>query len=487
MRYVDRVNETTRTTGVGPLTLAGAVGGFRSFASALNSGDEVTYTVVSATQFEVGRGIFTAPATLSRAEVIASSTGALVNLDPGAKQVFITQSAGDVVLRSEVPLTSAREQSTWYINAATGNDDADGSTVGTALATQAEWARRVGEKPLVPMSITFLTDTSEAMTWNVSNAFTELVTVYGGLSAPLFSGTIASAQNYTPASGLDGRFTDASIPVSWTASGLVGKRYLLTSGAHSGKASWITSDLGSKTARIAFTADRSGDFVSGSIANGDTYSIHNLIKLTGNQTFILKGHGSGIHFRDLEIGVEGGPSHQHRANEGEPWFLGCKLHGFDAKNVARIYPYGSWIANLSRTRIYEMAEIIAYACHFPQGVTVHQTGQLYAERCTSHGPIVLEKPGGRLQVISSLGIFDTPTAVTMGSMTMANLIGRLWGTGVTTTGIQMGSGARVVYAAANPISIATPATQVSVSGTAKLYSELPYVHAATQSFVVQAT
>lgn len=92
MRFADRVKETTTTTGTGAITLAGAVTGFRTFASALSSGDRVYYAIVTAvsqTEWEVGIGTFTT--TLARDTVLASSnSNALVNFSAGSKEVFVT-------------------------------------------------------------------------------------------------------------------------------------------------------------------------------------------------------------------------------------------------------------------------------------------------------------------------------------------------------------------------------------------------------------
>lgn len=95
--YRDRVKETTTTTGTGTLTLAGAVAGFRTFASAVADGSKVTYCIENGTDWEVGQGVFTASGTTLTRNVIASSNGnALVSWAAGSKNVFLTQAARDV-------------------------------------------------------------------------------------------------------------------------------------------------------------------------------------------------------------------------------------------------------------------------------------------------------------------------------------------------------------------------------------------------------
>jgi hypothetical protein len=87
---VDRVKETSTTTGTGTLTLAGAVTGYQAFSAAFADQDRVWYCVTDGTNWEVGYGVFTASGTtLSRDKVYASSNaGALVNFGAGTKFVF---------------------------------------------------------------------------------------------------------------------------------------------------------------------------------------------------------------------------------------------------------------------------------------------------------------------------------------------------------------------------------------------------------------
>jgi hypothetical protein len=93
----DRVKETTVTTGTGTVTLAGAVTGFRTFASVLSANDTTYYAIVSSSEFEVGVGTFSG-GTLSRDTVLSSSnSNAKVNFGAGSKNVFITQPADKAI------------------------------------------------------------------------------------------------------------------------------------------------------------------------------------------------------------------------------------------------------------------------------------------------------------------------------------------------------------------------------------------------------
>jgi hypothetical protein len=95
LKYADRVKETTATTGTGTLTLAGAVAGYRTFASALSNADLVTYCIEDGVTWEVGQGTFTTAGTTLSRTLIASSSGSLLSLS-GAASVFLTHAARDV-------------------------------------------------------------------------------------------------------------------------------------------------------------------------------------------------------------------------------------------------------------------------------------------------------------------------------------------------------------------------------------------------------
>ncbi len=123
----DRVKETSSSSGTGSITLGGAFPGYQTFNAAIATGSTVYYTIHnltagSDTQWEVGVGTFTSPATLSRDTVFSSSnSGSKVNFTAGAGglEVFITQPAGEAV----------------YINDATGRVEAFGNGSNTIAFT----------------------------------------------------------------------------------------------------------------------------------------------------------------------------------------------------------------------------------------------------------------------------------------------------------------------------------------------------------------
>ena len=99
----DRVKETTTTTGTGTYPLAGAVGGFESFAS-VGNGNTTFYCCTDGTDFEVGIGTYTASGTtLARTTILQSSNSdSAVNWSSGTRTVFCTLPAEKVVHTSNL-------------------------------------------------------------------------------------------------------------------------------------------------------------------------------------------------------------------------------------------------------------------------------------------------------------------------------------------------------------------------------------------------
>jgi hypothetical protein len=97
MPYIaDRVQETTTTTGTGPVTLGGAVAGYQTFASGF-AGDYpclVEYLIVSGNNWEVGKGTINSTATILTRDnpKTSSNANALITL-AGTSNVYCTAGA----------------------------------------------------------------------------------------------------------------------------------------------------------------------------------------------------------------------------------------------------------------------------------------------------------------------------------------------------------------------------------------------------------
>lgn len=99
--WADKTAETSTTTGTGNFTLAGALTGYRTFASVCATSDTFYYSITAVDgngiptgDWETGLGTYSAANTLTRTTVHASSNaGSAVNFAAGTKRVTITATA----------------------------------------------------------------------------------------------------------------------------------------------------------------------------------------------------------------------------------------------------------------------------------------------------------------------------------------------------------------------------------------------------------
>lgn len=103
-RYIDRVMETSTTTGTGDITLAGAVVGFRTWNTGLGQNIFADYAIVAVDangtptgEWEVGEGYLSAATTLVRTTPGAGSAATPVSFSAGTKQVFLTHAANEIM------------------------------------------------------------------------------------------------------------------------------------------------------------------------------------------------------------------------------------------------------------------------------------------------------------------------------------------------------------------------------------------------------
>lgn len=91
----DRIRETATTTGIGDISLLGAVDKFVAFSTAAADLDTVNYAIVhrTASEWEVGLGTWRTGNVLERTTVHASSNaGAAVNFSAGTNRWYYSAS-----------------------------------------------------------------------------------------------------------------------------------------------------------------------------------------------------------------------------------------------------------------------------------------------------------------------------------------------------------------------------------------------------------
>src|SRR3990167_801829 len=87
LKFVDRVKESTTTTGTGTVNLAGAQSGYQGFVAGIGSGNACYYVIAAGTEWEVGLGTVT-------------DAAPKVNFSAGSKDVFLTLPAAGLLPRS---------------------------------------------------------------------------------------------------------------------------------------------------------------------------------------------------------------------------------------------------------------------------------------------------------------------------------------------------------------------------------------------------
>ncbi len=194
-------------------------------------------------------------------------------------------------IRLNVPNQEFFPKTFWAIDPVSGNDENQGwgASLGAAdlvpLKTLGELDRRLSGHPgyTAPCVYHVLNDipsTDQAKMRNIKTMNGVGYPVFlGKLGTPLFSGTITGWAAAVPASNTGYQMTITGIPISWTASGLVGKMIQNTAGT---KRSFVLKDLGSKTALVKQPMIGNGNtnYSSSSavtnFTNGEAVEVYNL-------------------------------------------------------------------------------------------------------------------------------------------------------------------------------------------------------------------
>lgn len=88
-KWPSRVRETSTTTGTGTYSLGGAVATYRAVSAALEDGDTVDYLAKLGSDWELGRGTYSA-GTLARTRIhLSSNSNAAVDWPAGTKDVYV--------------------------------------------------------------------------------------------------------------------------------------------------------------------------------------------------------------------------------------------------------------------------------------------------------------------------------------------------------------------------------------------------------------
>jgi len=107
MKFADRVQQTTSTSGTGAYIISPlALAGFTTFAACYADGATVPYCVSDGTDFEVGSGTYSlSENTITRGTILSSSnSGAAVDWPAGDKSIFVTLPSAKIKAIEDEPL-----------------------------------------------------------------------------------------------------------------------------------------------------------------------------------------------------------------------------------------------------------------------------------------------------------------------------------------------------------------------------------------------
>jgi hypothetical protein len=396
-------------------------------------------------------------------------------------------------LRMEIPSQKWLLQPNWFIDPLTGDNENIGATAGTALLTFAEWKRRVGTRLEIPQTLNIQDDLTEDLLFDMDNE--QVYVVVQGLRTVLYSGTVTAARPWDPLAALpDGEITDVAIPVSWTASALVDKLIVLTSGASAGSAGFVAKDMGAKTARYSPLID-ANTYLTYDFVPGDTFDVVSLTTINGTIEVVGSCHVIPV---DLSA----------RSLTGTDTFL--------ARSGGRIFPFFCDI-EMPFIEASDAGFIDFTGCRLKttvnQFVFIVESGTCYLDACLMKVQLRNQRAGMSICTTKTLAqgdvggvwvginclsngyfanqewfaVFDEPTtgAALRNDGGMAGLYDYLWGNGgASNFGIQVFGAGSVVYTFTPTYGPAVVA-DVFVGGLQRPYASLPVHNASKMCGIVQ--
>ena len=379
----------------------------------------------------------------------------------------------------------------WFINATTGNDEADGQTLLTPLRTHGELERRWNGGTLAPSTTTagglslVCTVTLQTSLPATDPVFVRCIlgrTVFlwykgGADGAPLYTGTFTAVTPIATSTNQALQLTDAAI-VAWAP--YLGKRWRITSGARLNVMGWVARDLGAQTARSSTgqvpspmnpaSAASAPTLASGVVLQpqvGDTFVIENLIAITLGQpnTPIEQSGGQGerVVMGELLVRSQGFLGLALRSNNA-PSALGFYSCDFA---VGIVWESGNGGAgNMSNCRFAIGLFVIGGTVSVASGLFDAVTAGAFGAECYNSGSLQLTQGAmgqgvgfrGTAISITDACVFDSvSTGTNPGGHGLAigitrlsfqgtrqaawcNVVTRLWGSGNAGAGVYVNAG-----------------------------------------------
>jgi hypothetical protein len=412
-------------------------------------------------------------------------------LVPDGITVVAAPTAGNWV-RLELPNLTWQLQANWYIDETVGDDENTGASSIVPLQTWAEYSRRVGEGPLtISHTVTLLSTLNQDLVVRTRmDDETNTITIVGVRSAPIYSGSFTGVTNQNAAANQELQLTDAALPVSWTASGLVDKLCVLTSGPNAGAAGWIAKDMGANTARATkFFNQGANTYVEPAV--GETFEVVDLGLVVG-ALFGIEGGNVRCSLQDLRIAPSTGTAAQLH---GGRWQLTwCDVEGSnmdlaartqrsslgDGTNIIATRLRASTFILINRGTVNLQAVYAASGFHMRAEAVLTVAQDSIVQYTGAGGGYGFNTIGAaRINVVQPLGIFDYPTAthraVRMLNSGVATIDDYLFGYGnAFDYALEMGPGSVMAYASGfKPLVAGAVVRDALIGGLARPYAALP--------------
>ncbi len=388
----------------------------------------------------------------------------------------------------------------WAVDPVGGNDEnrGCGATLAAArlvpLKTQAELNRRFSGAVNIAPQIELQGNIPNSDDIGFPNLRTQtrdlipIVTgridpVGGTVNPPVFSGAITGYVTAVPATNTPFQMTIAGLPVSWTASGLIGFMIQKNDGS---KTAWALADLGAKTARISEprTSSTISPGVPTNFVVGETVNVYRLFTVP---TWPFGQWGIFQRAGNLEIQGKrvSGAGNQQNIGGSSPTLSNCRINGIiwqggNQGTLGNVLAVGA-VNSLSGFRLMGIS-----------GLAV-SGGILQLTDTTTQaldGTVQIDGAASRINLASlallnikapcAIAIFDDATfgvdCAVEGSLWMVG--SGIYGAGNTSTLVNIDAGSRCRILAAS--TAVTTGDQVNLAGAPLAFAAIPQIDVPNQ-------
>lgn len=334
----------------------------------------------------------------------------------------------------------ANDQTTWFINPSSGSDSANGSTSGTALATWAEYRRRVGALPVVSSTVNVLGNlpASDPMRPPYVPDGSHVV-ITGALgTTTLATASVTATTTVNRATNTPNNITASGLSGNWSALGLINQRGRVTSGARAGTVFWAAKDTGTKSARISQPTGQSPIDTQTQVVlqNGDPFVVETLPSVADlifdEPVSNIFSSGLNLTVSNLDLSqIAGVVPEAINGVFGAIVFGGCNMGSIEGshQDFGCQYPdfFSAYIGNKTISAGLMQGDVQLY----PGGVIYASTGTISqggGAWMISPGAVLI---GGGLD----LGVFDS-SGDGIDSYGLVSDVDTLWGSGNTGFGLR---------------------------------------------------